>query len=59
MTKETDKGITYMDLLISRCNNKLELGIYRKPMEMGTVINFNSNHPYEQKSLHSHTTYIG
>ena len=38
-----------MDLSIRRSNNKLELGIYRKPIETGTVIHFNSNHPYEQK----------
>ena len=49
ITNETDNIITYMDLSISRSNNKLELGIYRKPIETGTVIHFNSNHPYEQK----------
>ena len=49
ITYETDNTITYMDLSISRSNNKLELGIYRKPIETGTVIHSNSNHPYEQK----------
>jgi len=38
-----------MDLSIRRSNNKLELGIYRKPIETGSVIHFNSNHPHEQK----------
>jgi len=38
-----------MDLSISRHNNQLELGIYRKPIETGTVIHCNSNHPNEQK----------
>ena len=33
ITNETDNIITYMDLSISRSNNKLELGIYRKPIE--------------------------
>ena len=57
MTKETNNIITYMDLLISRSSNKLELSIYRKPMETGTVIHFNSNHPYEQK-ISAFTYYI-
>ena len=49
ITTETNNIITYMDLSIRRSNNKLELGIYRKPIETGSVIHFNSNHPYEQK----------
>ena len=55
ITNETDNVITYMDLSISRNNNKLELGIYRKPIETGTVIHFNSIHPYEQKCRLSYT----
>jgi hypothetical protein len=58
MTNETNNTINYMDLLISRTNKKkLELDIYRKPMETGTVIHFNSNHPYEQK-ISAFTYYI-
>jgi hypothetical protein len=57
MTKETNNIITYMDLLISRSSNKLELSIYRKPTETGTVIHFNSNHPYQQK-MSDFTYYI-
>ena len=57
MTNETNNAINYMDLLISRTSKKLELSIYRKPMETGTVIHFNSNHPYEQK-MSAFTYYI-
>ena len=38
-----------MDLSIRRSNNKLELGIHRKPIETVTVIHFNSSHPHEHK----------
>ena len=48
LTTETGNTITYMDLNISRRDDKLELSIYRKPIETGTVIHNNSNHPYEQ-----------
>ena len=39
-----------MDLFITRHNNKLELGIYRKPIETGTGFYRNSNHPNEKMS---------
>jgi hypothetical protein len=40
--------INYLDLSIHR-NNNIDLGIYRKPTRTNTIIQFSSNHPYEQK----------
>jgi len=57
LTNETNNTITYMDLAISRGDDNLELSIYRKPIETGTVIHHNSNHPLEQK-MAAFTYYI-
>ena len=46
-----------MDLTISRRDDNLELSIYRNPIETGTVIHNNSDHPYEQK-MAAFTYYI-
>ena len=47
-TTEEENNINYLDLSIHRYNNKLNLGIYRKPTETPLCI-FTSNHPLEQK----------
>jgi hypothetical protein len=57
LTTEINNTITYMDLAINKGDDKLELGIYRKPIETGTVIHHYSNHPYEQK-MAAFTYYI-
>ena len=49
LTTETNNAITYMDLTISRRDDNLELSVYRKTIETGTVIHNDSNHPYEQQ----------
>ena len=49
ITEEGNKTINYLDLSIHRNNNKLQLGIYRKPTQMGTTIHFMSNHPLDHK----------
>jgi hypothetical protein len=41
--------INYLDLLIYRNSNNINIRIYRKPTETGTVIHLISNHPLEQK----------
>jgi hypothetical protein len=49
LTAEENKNISYLDLVIHRDNNHLQMGIYRKPLQMDTTIHFMSNHPLEHK----------
>jgi K+ transporter len=46
-----------MHLSIQRNNNKLQLGIYRKPTQTDTTTHFTSNHPLDHK-LAAHNFYI-
>jgi hypothetical protein len=47
MSTESNNTINYLDLLVYSSRN-INIGIYRKPTEMGTVIHLASNHPLEQ-----------
>ena len=46
---EEHDSIDYLDLTILRKHKRLEVDIYRKQATTGTMINFMSNHPIEQK----------
>jgi len=50
LTPENNNTINFLDLTISRKQNNLELGIYRKNMNTDTTIHNISNHPMEQKT---------
>jgi hypothetical protein len=49
ISAEENNAIHYLDISIYRNNKSINIGIYRKPTETGTVIHVTSNHPYEQK----------
>jgi hypothetical protein len=49
ITTEDNSTINYLDLSIHRNNSNIDIGIYRKPTETGTIIHATSNHPLEQK----------
>ena len=49
-TNEENNTISYLDLLIYRNNNNLDLSIYRKPTSTDTCIHYLSNHPHEHKT---------
>ena len=49
ITHEQQGSINFLDLTITRNQNKLEIDIYRKPTATDTIINFLSNHPIEHK----------
>ena len=48
-TTEVDNTISFLDLSISRQQNKLTFDIYRKPTTTGMTIHQASNHPTEHK----------
>ena len=48
-TLETNNQISFLDLLIIRKSQRLEIDIYRNPTTTDTTINYLSNHPMEQK----------
>jgi hypothetical protein len=48
-TPETNGAINYLDLHITRHNEKLTIGIYRKPTSTDITIHNTSNHPTEHK----------
>jgi hypothetical protein len=48
-THETNNCINYLDLTITRAAHSLQLGIYRKPTNTDTTINYNSTHPIQHK----------
>jgi hypothetical protein len=56
-TTETDNTIPYLDLTTHRHTHSLSMGIYRKPTQTDTTINFTSNHPIQHK-LAAHYFYI-
>jgi hypothetical protein len=49
VTEEESKNINYLDISISKHNNCLSLGIYRKPTQTDTTIYFMSNHLRQHK----------
>jgi hypothetical protein len=48
-TPEENSAIDFLDLTITRIHNRLQIDIHRKPTATDTTINFQSNHPTEQK----------
>lgn len=46
---ESNKSLNFLDLTISRVNNKLDFQIYRKPTHTDTTIPATSCHPLQQK----------
>jgi len=48
-TLETNNQISFLDLVIIRKTQQLEIDIYRKPTRTDTTINYLSNHTMEQK----------
>jgi hypothetical protein len=57
LTAEEGNSISYLDLSIHRDNHNLQIGIYRKPMQMDTTIHFTSNHPLKH-TLAAYNFYI-
>jgi hypothetical protein len=49
ISTESNNTINFLDLLIYRNSRNINIAIYRKPTETGTVIHLASNHPLEQK----------
>jgi hypothetical protein len=49
MTTEEDLTINYLDIAIHRNETNMDVDIYRKPTDTGTVIHSSSNHPHEHK----------
>jgi hypothetical protein len=48
-TYEDNAQINFLDILITRQINNLDINIYRKPTTTDTTINYISNHPMEHK----------
>ena len=48
-TLEHNNSISFLDLLIIRHPNQIEIDIFRKPTTTDTTINYTSNHPTEHK----------
>jgi len=48
-THEHNNSISFLDLLLIRQPDKIEMGVYRKPTTTDTTINYTSNHPNEHK----------
>jgi len=49
ITQETNEQISFLDILITRQEQKLDINIYRKNTTTDTTINYLSNHPMEHK----------
>lgn len=47
--KEEHNTINFLDITITRTNNDLQYGIYRKPTATDTTIHSSSNHPLQHK----------
>ncbi|KAJ8974243.1 hypothetical protein NQ317_006325 [Molorchus minor] len=52
---EENNKINFLDLEISKLDNKLDFSVYRKPTNTDLVIPFNSNHPFSQKFAAFHS----
>ena len=49
VTDEENNNISFLDLLITKENNRLSINIYRKPTATDTTIHYRSNHPMQYK----------
>jgi len=49
MSTEENNIKNYLDIVIHRNNNNIDISIYRKPTGTNTTIQFSSNEPYEHK----------
>jgi hypothetical protein len=49
ISTESNNSISFLDLLVHRNGKNIEIAIYRKPTETGTLIHYSSNHPLEHK----------
>ena len=49
ITQENNKQINFLDILITRREQKLDINIYRKRTTTDTTINYLSNHPTERE----------
>jgi len=49
LEKEINSTINFLDISITKCNNKLDFGIYRKPTSNDRYIDGTSSHPYIYK----------
>jgi len=49
ITQENNKQINFLDILITRREQKLDINIYRKSTTTDTTINYLSNHPTERE----------
>ena len=49
MNRESNNSIEYLDLLVTRQTDRLEIDIYRKPTTIDLTIHATSNHPPEHK----------
>lgn len=47
--KEINQSLNFLDLTITRCSNKLNFNVYRKPTSTDTIIPANSCHPIQTK----------
>ena len=47
--KEQDGKLPFLDLLLTRKNNKVEFEVYRKPSSTDNIIQFTSNTPHSHK----------
>jgi hypothetical protein len=50
LEKETNNSLPYLDILISRETNTLNFTVYRKPTDLGILLNFDSNHSFATKA---------
>ena len=55
MEQEADNSINFLDLTISKINNKLAFKIYRKPTTTSQTIHESSHHPHTQKIAAYHS----
>lgn len=46
---EIDNAIPFLDLKLTKFNNKIKFSIYHKPSSTDVTIPYDSNHPYSQK----------
>jgi hypothetical protein len=49
MEQQTQNRINYLDLMITKNQNKLNFEIYRKPTTIDLILHSTSCHPYEHK----------
>ena len=49
MKKEQDNKLPFVDVLITRTEQRFRSSVYRKPLFTGQYLNFNSHHPYNVK----------